>query len=818
MDLDFFRKRKSVFMAALVVVSMFSFVILGSVSGCQGRGNPAANYTRLKVGGKNITEDVVQKLRSQRERARTVVQRLVDKAGEKNVSFDLLPYLHFANNRYDGRVRPDFLTSDLDGVSQLLALDAKAEQLGIEVSAAEARTWIADFTAKSLTRADLEEAFRPAKDPKAGRRASEGMGIDEFVEVMRRELRAQRTLQAIAAIDGAGSETPLDIQRGRSDAVNAEIQLELCRIEAVKLLDPKAEPPAGELEKLYAAMKEIPIENPRKLAGLRRPPQAEVDCLIVKPDALASEIKIDDKRCREYYDQHKEEFRKALPAPAVPAPPPPATPGAATPPVSKKTPPPVPMPPTETKPAPAVPAPPAEAKKAPAAAVPVPPAEAKKAPEPAPAAKKPTAARSAPHWSALVGVAIPQGDGKAKAAEPAKSEPKAEPKNAPPAPAAPKLEVPALVGPAVKAPPAKTPAEPIAPPPVDGKGMAAAADLKPADLKPFDDVKEEIRKKLVRIDATNLAFERLEKMLATDLKDYAGKVAAARFLYSRAHTDDDPEFLKFVAPPMPKPFAALAKEVNGEHLAAGMIDPAKAKTLPTIGAELGFDSRIFPDPSGTYLPETYAGGTMRGGGDRAGYVFLYWVGNAKAGSAPPLTECRDQLVAEWRKQDADKKAMAEAEKLLEKAKTAGSLAEATKGTPHVVFRPKAFTRAKAISNQFTGMQQLIPTATLEGVPDVDESFLAAAYDMEQGEVKALPGSKGDSAFLVKVVERKPAKLEDFSASYFQYRQRGQDPESRKNRVWIAQQQAMARLFAELQVTAPGIGRAGAEEDDGPGAP
>ena len=329
MDLDFFRERKSFFMAALVVLAMFSFVVLDSVNGCQRRGNLEDRAARTKVfqiGARPITEKNFEDLNNQRDRARGVVERLAQAAGDK-ANFELLPVVNFQYGQ-----RPDFMTGGLRGVEDLLVLDAKAAELGIEVTRDEARNWIREFTSKSLSTAQLEAAFLPPKTKKPARGAKEGMAIDEFIDVMARELRAHRALEAIASKEDENAFTPLDIHRYQSDPEHAEIQLELCRIDAAPLIDPKAEPPAGALDKVYKEMKDVPASsadlpgvNPKKLAGLRRAPTAELEYIVVKPDALAAEVKIDDKRCRDFYEENKAEFHKLPPLPPkkpIPIPPP----------------------------------------------------------------------------------------------------------------------------------------------------------------------------------------------------------------------------------------------------------------------------------------------------------------------------------------------------------------------------------------------------------------------------------------------------------------------------------------------------------------
>jgi hypothetical protein len=142
--------------------------------------------------------------------------------------------------------------------------------------------------------------------------------------------------------------------------------------------------------------------------------------------------------------------------------------------------------------------------------------------------------------------------------------------------------------------------------------------------------------------------------------------------------------------------------------------------------------------------------------DVQGNRYLFWKTEEKEPFIPTFEEVKGDVEAAWRKQEARKLAIAEANKLAEEAKKSDkSLTEVFADRKDLVV-----TTTRPFTWKFGGFmfgQQEIPirTSQVEGVDDAGDEFMRTVYGLNVGEIGVAMNETKKAAYLIRLVNTTP---------------------------------------------------------------
>jgi len=283
----------------------------------------------------------------------------------------------------------------------------------------------------------------------------------------------------------------------------------------------------------------------------------------------------------------------------------------------------------------------------------------------------------------------------------------------------------------------------------DDAGNKEAAKKKveapPVEYEPLADVRDDIAKQLAERKASETITEIFKKIGdMPELKNY--KIDFDDHEASARTADGKP------APKPTRPdFAAIAKQ---HGLTAG-----KTPSLSAYEASKkeGFAKRF----SGAFVAgqsrEFKAQGAESPLTDDDGNGYLFWMVEKKNEHVPLLADVRDEAIRQWKIPQARDEARKEADRLAKKVEAGKGLMvdEFKQENAAKVFQPPAFTWLKLEQDmrQFRGgFPRFVPVfnSQIEGLESAGDQFMEMAYKLKPGEVGFAPNSPESIYYVVRM--------------------------------------------------------------------
>ncbi len=361
--------------------------------------------------------------------------------------------------------------------------------------------------------------------------------------------------------------------------------------------------------------------------------------------------------------------------------------------------------------------------------------------------------------------------------------PAAEPTEAGPAETAPaSTQEPPAAGPPAAEAGAATPESH----PVEGES-AEPAPPEPVKSRPLDDqLRDEIRTRLARLDARQPAQEKLEKAIEE------ARVVVERYARQVTRAKASPG----AEPPTPPDFQQIAENLHLVHQQTPLwdvldiaeirqADPAEddppgyelaRATEMSLSPQMGVTQRTlaeaaFGDDIALFLPRRLVDGGYVGSGQQytipPDKLFLYWREQVVPEQVPPLEEVRSQVVKVWKLQQALPRARARAESMAKQAADAARpLTEvfADNATHVITTHPFTWMTRGALPGSLQQAPPRLSTVTgttLDGqrvtIFGAGQDFMRAVFDLDVGQVGVAVNQPQKFVYIVRVVDMEPGE-------------------------------------------------------------
>lgn len=757
-----FRKNQKMMMAILGVMVMVAFLILP----------PLLDYAQQQPGAADV--DVVS--------TRYGVLKASDI--ERLARRRLLVTQYINNARSSVNLGPIqgnlFGDTQPESLVQTMLLARKAEEVGL---------YVPDDRVVAL----LDMATDKKVDGAGFARVASQLHVQEseVMAALRYEMMAQQYLE----LQFTGTQIPTPASRWNMfESLNREVALEVIPLPVDNFLLKVKKPEEAELRDFFEQHKFTTTTVKTGVVGFKQPPKAAFEYFQLKLDDFTSQVAVTDEEIAAAYERDKELYRyepqgavqnNPFATPSVPpmdsgiptddeAP----AEGPVTPvtgddtPASETTP---VTPPTTEDAAPADSTTPATE---PATETTPPASE-------TPAEKPQSSTRRSPFTLA----SYRQNEAPATGTETAPPTETATPTETPAPPVTPEATA------AETTPPAVEPPTESAPPVVD-EPFVPANMLVPISIqegpqpkyKPVWDVREEIRKGIAQEKARGV-MARVVQELNREMSRYESQYRG--WVNTRAAKPDQPA-------PTPPNFADLAKKY-------GIV----TKKTPLLARDAFYFSEEFP------LSKSYIGDAFieqnavfnvgyadlqpyqaRQSNGAQGDEFLFWKTDSKDTFVPEFDAVRGEVEEAWKLEQARKLALEEAKKLAEQATKAGkSLREAFADRPDLpVISPRPFTWR--FGGFMFGQQEIpIRISTVEGLPDVGNDFMQAAYRLAVGESGVATDDPKSTVYLMQLQSTTPetSQLQNMflSAQFGNYARAGMDEAQMRQARWRQELNAQA---------------------------
>jgi hypothetical protein len=576
---------------------------------------------------------------------------------------------------------------------------------------------------------------------------STGVGQQQLVEAFRSQMLAQRMRQMfqLSLYGSTPAERFEDYEK-----LHRQATIEVAPISVASFVAKVADPDEKTLREYFDRYKDRAHDPSSPEPGFREPYRTTVEYFKADYEKFVDPKAVTDEQIAKYYEEHKSEYiKRELPKPEEPAKPAPKPEAKAPPQPPKEAAKPAPAKPAAPAPAPkaSVPAKPAETKAAkPAETKAAKPAEkpqdkpaTKPAEKPADKPKDKPAAKSAEKpaekpkdqakgktsmWrSARVHLAAFEKEKEQKPAKPADAA----------KPAAPAKAV--ETKPAAPAKPAE--AKPQTPAAKPAAAPAAKAEP-PVQYTPLAEVRDQIRDRLAREQASKKMRSMLEP-IRDQLRRYSAQLARAK--------GKNEELPKFDA-------ATVAKENNLTVKRLEMVSQDEVGGADIAGSrttdQQTFEQHVFRAP-GLGRPAVSQ--------DLQGNMYLFWKADESKEHVPKFEDpgIRARVLAAWKTGQAFELAKAEANRLAEKArKSKTPLKESLKQDGVKVLEPKPFswlTRG-SVPNEMS--DQPPQFSRVEGVDAAGEKFMRSVFTAEPGTVNVAPNRPQTEVYVIRVDQFSPS--------------------------------------------------------------
>ncbi len=748
-----FRKNQKMMMAILGVMVMIAFLILP----------PLLDYGRQA----GVVDDVVvttrygalkdsdlYKLAERRRLANQFIYNAMLKA-------NLRPY-----EMYFGPPQENNLV-------ETMLLAKKAEELGFKVPNDRVVYLLNRLTQETVDAAGMAEIAGQLRRQES-----------EIMDALRYEMMAQQ--YAEMQYVGVQIGTPYDRWQ-QYESLNREMAVEVIPLPVDNYLVKVKDPTDAELQAFFEKYQNTETTVRSGEPGFRQPNKAAFEYFRIKLSDFVSQVTVTDEEIAAVYERDKEVLYRVQPeanpyfdpnslppdanAPPVEEPVAPATeseapsetaPGTETPAATDAETPPAETPPSETTPSETTPA------EAPAGETPA--GETPAQPEVTPEAPQSSVRRSPFRFASM---RLQQEEQPPAAGE--------TPTTPPTGDATPAAETPAAATeatPAEAEPPFSPVDEPLAPEeniPVD-----TLQDFSPPKYRPLSEVREQIRRQLAEAKARPL-MEQVIRDLGRDMRKYESQYRGWQSLKQQ-----DPDA------PAPKPldFGDLARKHGVEAkqtplLAADALLFSDEYTLGKSFVGQGQSQRDLVAVMGYQSLPLYQ---MKESRDGQGDQYLFWKTEAKDGYTPTFEEVRGEVLDAWKREEARKLAVAEAEKLAEQARQSKkSLREVFADRADLpVTAPPPFTWKWG--GFMLGSQEIpVRMSKVEGVPDAGDDFMRAVYGLDVGEVGVAMDATKSTAYLIRLENSTPdlnvLHTMFLGAPYSDYARAGMDAAQQRQMNW-----------------------------------
>lgn len=780
MVFEVFRKRQKTALAILAILAMFAFIGTSFFT-ASSTGDPifavrdaSGKEVAVEIDGEPVTHSRIERVQSLRGKLNSFLNAVAQASSTEPQRFPS-PFEQIAMRQFG---YPEGLVS--------LALEKKAEQLGIVVSEEEAWDWLKEVSGGKLKASDFEDILAgrsKAARQGGGTNTKISLTMDEMMKGLRRELAARQVI--VYSLPSGPLDTPIDLWQMQG-ATDVKVSLEFVEIPIEKYLANTKAPSDEEIQRIYEERKSKESNPETGFVGFLQPRRVELQYAEAKIEDFLGDVEVTDEEIAKYYEEHKADFEDKpppstdVPIPDVPAPPadlPPAPEGAAPAPSE-------PSPPNpDSPPAPQAPADPAPQPMPQPEPVPQPPTE-PQSPPPAPTPAEPPkqaegSARATSLRPALIGAAF--GSLTAfQSAEPAPSEPSpAEPAPVPtpppaepaPSPSAPSPTEPATTDPATVAPapkePTAPPSDPVTPDAAPEEPPVAPPPPPEPKYKPLEQVKEEIRKTLAKEKMRPILEKKMHAMSETLKKEYR----QARVEWRNAPKNKEGELPQFVPPDMAK----LAAENKFQFKTIGPLTKTQLKTEAGIGQAVPLAKSKGEAPTDVMPGLAFSGDPGEGMyspgvlyNEKTGAYYLYWKTKDEAAMELPLDQVREQVIEVARKNEALAEAAKAAKDLIDKAKE-------QEKTLADVLDPAAGLQAKT-SSEFARQAPQFPVGDdpasrgqaeirIPEIEGADASFVASVFEKGEGELLTLADAKNENYYALRVAGKTKFDPNKFREQY-----------------------------------------------------
>ncbi len=751
-----FRKHQKVMLALMGVLVMVGFVILPVLMqgmGVQKRANPRVVETEAYG---DLHESNLRSMRWRRQAAirvfQTVGQTLVmAEASPMSVQMVLSQMAPF---------EAADLTSD-EALVETWLLARRAEQLGFVVDEQVVQRFLETELAQNQI------------DDKGWTRILGAVGLSsrDLVAVLREELLAMRLKRAFNL--GLQGTTPAQ-RWDYFQRLNRKVAIESLPVSVARFVDQVAAPDEAALRTFFNEHKNELYDPTSPDPGFLQPRRVAAEYLKVDYETFfAAEAKaVAPEEVKQYYEEHKEDYKRQTLPTLEDEVPPAEEPGADA---SEATTPDAMTPPAEPKQDGASPdaeKPSEDETSASAARSPFrfasfgeeiakekeeeEPSRPKEAEEPPPAKTKPEAAPKEP---------TPAKSEPAKSPEPdAKPEPES-PKESPEKPGA---EKPSAEPPAPK-PKAPGEAPDASAGPSEPKSAEGKAATEAPEYLPLEDVEEEIRRQLAR--------ERAEAKIERVLSDLRNKLSHYHDQLIRYEVDrQTKQGGETLVPPEKPDLTKEAKEhellVGPDQAAAfgkvqqtGLISQREAEELAIGGARVDGETPFFVSVS--ELPEHRPEVAQGAEGNR----YLFWKVDEVEEKVPEFDEAgvRERVLRTWKEIEARDLAWEAARRLAEAARAINqTLAEFVADPSHKdLLAPLGSDVEVTQSEPFkwldygdipAWMAQRPPSlGEVQGVEAAGNDFMRAVFDLEEGQTGTAANQPETAVYVVRVTETSPLR-------------------------------------------------------------
>lgn len=803
-----FRKRQKTALAILAIAAMFAFIGGSFFTAYQtGSGGAYAledaqgNRVVVKVDGKAVDFAEIERLYQQRRKLNSFLQVVAEVA----------------------QTSPrGFLNRDLPDAVVALALERKAQRLGIVVTEEEAWDWLKEAGGGKLKSTDFEDIFAGRVTGKGRSGQKLGLTVEEMLSSLRKELAAGQALSD--AMPAGAFDTPIDIW-GMHAPREVKVSLEFVEVPVAKFLGETTAPSDEEILKVYNERKDKASNPETGFVGFLEPRRVVLQVIEANVDDFLSEVTVTDEEIQAYYEEHKAQYEEK-PAPEVPAPP------------ADIPTPEIPAPPEDLPPpAEAAPAPPEspQPQSQPNPESPPEPPAADASPSPAPTepdsgpAETPMDPESEMHAagsairSGLLSAALgplsalqtaeeptaeePKSDEPAPP-EPQPTEPPAEPAPSPPsptdeppkdAPAPPSETTATEPAPAESAP---TSTEPVLPetPPSDAATTPAPTPPPEPKYKPLEEVKEEIRKTLQREKAAPIIESKMQA-----IHDRLNRYLFQEYRPAKNDWRKSGKDMSQFVPPAPPDLSKIAAEYHFQFKTIGPL------TEPQLGAEAGIGKAVrvakneAATPTST-MPELAF--DAQPGVDLYSARVLYnkegptyytiWKTEDLPPKEMPLDQVREQVIEVIRKSEALAKAAEAAKALVEKAqKEETSLADSLDPASGLTAKKSdPFPRIAEVSTSDSPGSRSQVSVRIPQIPGADEAFVNEVFKKGEGEFLTLPDVRKENYYAIRVAAKTKFDPDKFRSLY----------QLRSFYTYQMQQQqgplAVYQIYSDLGITPP----------------
>ncbi len=281
---------------------------------------------------------------------------------------------------------------------------------------------------------------------------------------------------------------------------------------------------------------------------------------------------------------------------------------------------------------------------------------------------------------------------------------------------------------------------------------STAPESVPTRIQTLDEVRDTIARDLVRIPAQNKLREAMKNAYEA-MEKYQQDL---QYFLDAERTGFD----KNVVKPEPIDLAKIADANGLEYGRTGFLNSLTAQDTD-LGKSIFQNQSSFSGVSfinvmmNKQIPKfvPYSFDFLGAGSEFSN--FLAWKVEEKDSFVPTFEQAREEVVNAWKQSKARELAKAEAEAVLSKVEEANGWTVLSETDQALVIRPTPFTWLQPPSF----FSREITTSLIDDIGEVDNEFMATAFNTKPGDYTIAPSINRDRYFVLKAVERTPNDAE-----------------------------------------------------------